>query len=43
MIIMNKLSFRFVETKGFRHFCSIVCPRFDIPSRVTITRDIYEL
>ena len=40
---MNELSFRFVETEGFRHFCSVACPKFDVPSRVTIARDIYQL
>ena len=44
MIIMNELSFRFVEIECFRHFCSIACPRFDVLSRVTIiARDIYKL
>ena len=44
MIIMDDLSFRFVEYfEGFKHFCSIACPRFDVPSRVTIARDIYQL
>ena len=43
MIIMNELSFRFVDTEGFRHFCSIVCPSFDVPLRVITARDIYQL
>ena len=43
MTIMNELSFRFDETEGFRHFYSIACFRFDVPSRVTIARDIYQI
>ena len=43
MIIMNKLSFKFVENEGFKLFCSIACPKFDPPKRVTIARDIFQL
>ena len=43
MIIMDELSFKFVENEGFKLFCSIVCPKFDPPSTVTIARDIFEL
>ena len=43
MIIMDELSFKFVENEGFKLFCSIACPKFDPPSRVTIARDIFQL
>ena len=44
MIIIDELSFRFVENEGFRRFVEgtlmLVEPRFVIPSRTTIARDI---
>uniref|UniRef100_A0A803PJE3 BED-type domain-containing protein n=1 Tax=Cannabis sativa TaxID=3483 RepID=A0A803PJE3_CANSA len=43
MIIIDELAFRFVEQEGFKLFCSVACPKFDIPSRVTIARDIMKL
>lgn len=43
MIIIDELSFRFVEQEGFKLFCSVACPRFVIPSRITIARDIMKL
>ena len=43
MIIMDELSFKFVENEGFKLCCSIACPEFDPPSRVTIVRDIFQL
>ncbi|WOG87427.1 hypothetical protein DCAR_0206652 [Daucus carota subsp. sativus] len=43
MIVIDELSFRFVEQEGFRLFCSVACPRFIIPSRHTIARDIMKL
>ncbi|KAL5756327.1 hypothetical protein ACOSQ2_021073 [Xanthoceras sorbifolium] len=42
MIIVDELSFSFVEKDGFREFCSALCPRFTPPSRRTLTRDIYQ-
>ncbi|XP_060667185.1 uncharacterized protein LOC132799395 [Ziziphus jujuba] len=41
--ILDELPFSFVEGRGFRHFCSVACPKFDPPSRRTILRDIYQL
>ncbi|CAL2276428.1 unnamed protein product [Prunus armeniaca] len=38
MIIKDKLPFNFVEKKGFRKFCSVTCPLFNVPSRRTILR-----
>ena len=43
MIVTDELPFKFVESKGFRKFMSVACPKFHIPSRSTITRDIYQL
>ncbi|KAK8574254.1 hypothetical protein V6N13_097242 [Hibiscus sabdariffa] len=43
MIVIGELPFKFVESEGFRRFMSIACPRFRIPSRLTITRDVYQL
>lgn len=43
MVIVDKLPFRSVEKPGFKHLMSVACPRFNIPSRVTIARDCYEL
>ncbi|XP_019200246.1 PREDICTED: zinc finger BED domain-containing protein RICESLEEPER 2-like [Ipomoea nil] len=40
MIIIDELPFRFVEGIGFRRFIAIACPRFIVPSRWTISRDI---
>ncbi|XP_019176190.1 PREDICTED: zinc finger BED domain-containing protein RICESLEEPER 2-like [Ipomoea nil] len=40
MIIIDELPFRFVEGPGFRKFILVCCPRFKIPSRWTISRDI---
>ncbi|KAK8594117.1 hypothetical protein V6N13_125927 [Hibiscus sabdariffa] len=43
MIVIGELPFKFVESEGFRKFMSVACPRFRIPSRFTITRDVYQL
>ncbi|MBA0739488.1 hypothetical protein Gogos_012755 [Gossypium gossypioides] len=43
MIVIDELPFKFVEIEGFRKFMFVACPRFHIPSRTTITRDVYEL
>ncbi|KAK9214004.1 hypothetical protein WN944_005990 [Citrus x changshan-huyou] len=43
MIVKDKLPFSFMEAKGFLEFMQTCCPRFDVPSRRTITRDILEL
>ena len=42
MIVIDELPFKFVESKDFRKFMSMACPRFHIPSRSTITSDIYQ-
>ncbi|KAK2633714.1 hypothetical protein Ddye_028506 [Dipteronia dyeriana] len=43
MTVLDELPFSFVEREGFRHFCSIASPKFDLPSRTTIARDINQL
>ena len=43
MIIIDELHFRFVENVGFRLMMSICCPSLNMPSRITIARDIYHL
>ena len=40
MIIIDELPFKFVERQGFQEFMEIVEPRFPIPHRTTITREI---
>jgi hypothetical protein len=43
MVIIDELSFNFVEDKGFGLFSRSMQPRFDIPSRFTVTRDSLKL
>ncbi|KAK2658635.1 hypothetical protein Ddye_005168 [Dipteronia dyeriana] len=43
MLILDELPFRFVENRGFRKFCFELCPLFDLPSRRTIVRELYQL
>ncbi|KAH9718024.1 BED-type domain-containing protein [Citrus sinensis] len=43
MIVKDELPFSFVEAKGFLEFMQTCCPRFDVPSQKTITRDFLEL
>ena len=43
MIIIEELSFRFVENVGFRQMISICYPILTMPSCITIVRDIYNL
>lgn len=39
MIIMDELAFKYVENEGFRYFVSLACPRFKVPTCVTIAKD----
>ncbi|XBI28102.1 hypothetical protein VPH35_052403 [Triticum aestivum] len=39
MVIVDELPFAFVEKPGFRRFVAKACPRFNVPSRRTVTRD----
>ena len=43
MIIEDEEPFGFGEKPGFRKFMSVACPRFEIPSRRTCTRDTVQL
>ncbi|XP_019198425.1 PREDICTED: zinc finger BED domain-containing protein RICESLEEPER 2-like [Ipomoea nil] len=43
MIIIDELPFRFVGGQGFKRFILVACLRFLIPSRWTISRDIYQI
>ena len=43
MIILDELPFSHVENSEFRHFYSVACPRFVVPSRRTITNDILDI
>ena len=43
MVVMDELPFSFVENVGFRYYNSVAVPRFDVPSRKTITRDAIDL
>ncbi|KAK9741788.1 hypothetical protein RND81_03G128300 [Saponaria officinalis] len=43
IIIIDELPFRFVEKPGFKRLMYVTCHSFHIPSRVTITRDVYKL
>ena len=41
MVIVDELSFKFVEGEGFKNFISVACPRFKVPSRWTVSKDCY--
>jgi len=41
MIIMDELPFRFVENAGFRQMMFVCCPTVNMPSGITIAKDIY--
>ncbi|XP_022882494.1 zinc finger BED domain-containing protein RICESLEEPER 2-like [Olea europaea var. sylvestris] len=43
MIIIHELAFSFVEGVDFKEFVRQLCPKFDVPSRRTITRDVLHL
>ncbi|KAM5551467.1 hypothetical protein ABKV19_026350 [Rosa sericea] len=38
MIVMDELPFSFIERPGFRYFCSVAVPRWDVPSRRVIVK-----
>lgn len=42
-MIVDELPFKTVENKGFKHFMSIACPMFSVPSRRTTTKDVYDM
>ncbi|XP_055823973.1 zinc finger BED domain-containing protein RICESLEEPER 1-like [Solanum dulcamara] len=43
MVIVDELSFSFVEKEGFKEFMKMAQPHFWIPSRSTVTRDCFNL
>lgn len=43
MIVKDELAFRFVDGEGFNEFVHELQPKFVIPSRWTISRDIFKL
>jgi hypothetical protein len=43
MFVVSELPFRFVENEAFRNFLSVLQPRFYVPSRSTLARDILKL
>ncbi|KAL5568737.1 hypothetical protein UlMin_025312 [Ulmus minor] len=43
MVVLDELSFRFVEGEGFKNFVQTLQPKFVPPFRVTISRDIFRL
>ena len=43
MIIMDELPFSFVEGDVFRHFCSKACPKWRVPCRQTIAKDVLNM
>ena len=40
---MDELSFMFVEREGFKNFCNVMQPRFQLVSRTTMARDCLDL
>uniref|UniRef100_A0A803N644 BED-type domain-containing protein n=1 Tax=Chenopodium quinoa TaxID=63459 RepID=A0A803N644_CHEQI len=42
MVIVDELPFKFVEGIGFSHFCGVIEPRFNVPSRITVAKDCFE-
>lgn len=42
-LVLEELSFRHVESEGFRQLVNQLEPRFDPISRMTVARDIYQL
>ena len=43
MIACDELAIRFVEGEGFKNFLNVVCPLFKLPSRWTVSRDIFNI
>ena len=42
-VVLDELPFRHVEGEGFKRFVKALQPRFVIPSRMTVGRDIFKL
>ena len=43
MFVKSELPFRFVEDEDFRDFVRSLQPRFEVPSRTTLRREMWEL
>ncbi|KAE8685689.1 hypothetical protein F3Y22_tig00111095pilonHSYRG00653 [Hibiscus syriacus] len=43
MFIMDEVPFRVVEHEGFRDFCNMMHPKFQVPFRFNITKDCMEI
>jgi len=43
MTVIDELPFRFVENVRFRLMMFVCCPALNMPSRISIARDIYHL
>ncbi|KAM6557017.1 hypothetical protein CsatB_004036 [Cannabis sativa] len=43
MVVLDEHAFKVVEGEGFKHLMKVVQPRFFVPSRMTVARDIYQL
>ncbi|XP_056691663.1 zinc finger BED domain-containing protein DAYSLEEPER-like [Spinacia oleracea] len=41
MIVVDELPFKFVEGIGFKYFCSMMEPRFHVPSKITVAKDCF--
>lgn len=41
IIIVDEVPFSFIAQQGFKHFMSVACPAFQIPSGIAIIRDLY--
>ena len=40
---MDELPYKFLENQGFRSFCHLMQPQFQVPSRITVARDCLQL
>ncbi|KAK9931904.1 hypothetical protein M0R45_019158 [Rubus argutus] len=43
MIVMDELPFSFIEKPGFRYFCSVAVPRFNVPCRKVIVKNFLRM
>ena len=43
MIASDELSVRFLEGEGFRNLMNLACPRFKIPSKWIVSKDIFNI
>ncbi len=43
MIVIDELPFNHFEGQGLKFFCALMQPRFVIPSRMTVKRDVVKL